>query len=283
MKILTQQQVDSYRRDGYLQADGVMSEQALTLAERILRDWSERQIGEWLQEGLIDDVRHDLDFRCRLARLWQEAGRPKYLRSPRRDLVGPDMYALLVEPSLLDLAEDLLGTAELSVHGIFNARPKLPDQRWTDTPWHQDAQYYRDAEQVHVLSIWFPLQAVSEHSGCLQVAPQRHRGVLFDDYHDEDTGFKGIDRSEWKRLDGIPVEMGRGDALCFTQLTPHRALPHRGKAVRWSMDLRYEATATATESGKEYGFVARSSEEPEAVMGIEEWLAKWDGIPLRSY
>ena len=149
MKILSEQQVDSYRRDGYLQADGVMSEQALTLAERILRNWSERQIGEWLQEGLINDVRPGLDFRCRLAQLWQEAGRPKYLRSPRRDLVGPDMYALL------DLAEDLLGTAELSVHGIFNARPKLPDQRWTDTPWHQDAQYYRAAEQVHVVRSGF--------------------------------------------------------------------------------------------------------------------------------
>ena len=56
------------------------------------------------------------------------------MRSPRRDLVGPDMYALLVEPSLLDLAEDLLGTDELSVHDILNVRPKLPDQRWTDTP-----------------------------------------------------------------------------------------------------------------------------------------------------
>ena len=109
MKILSEQQVDSYRRDGYVQADGVMSEQALILAERILRDWSERQIGEWLQEGSIDDVRPDLEFRCRLAQLWQEAGRPKYLRSPRRDLVGPDMYALLVEPSLLDLPKTCWG------------------------------------------------------------------------------------------------------------------------------------------------------------------------------
>jgi len=59
-----------------------------------------------------------------MAHLWSAAGRPSYMRSPRRDLVGPDMYALLVEPSLLDLAEDLLGTDELSVHGIFNVRPK---------------------------------------------------------------------------------------------------------------------------------------------------------------
>ena len=80
------------------------------------------------------------------------------------------MYDLLVESSLLDLVADLLGSDEISVHGIFNARPKLPDQRWTDTPWHQDAQYYRDVERVHVVSIWFPLEAVREECSCLQVA-----------------------------------------------------------------------------------------------------------------
>ena len=283
MKVLSQQQVEFYKREGYLHAPDVLSQEALDLAERILRDWSERQIAQWVEDGLINDARSDLDFTHRMAQLWKEAGHPSYMRSPRRDLVGPEMYRLLLEPSLLDMAEDLLGTDELSVHGIFNARPKLPDQRWTDTPWHQDAQYYRDAEAVHVVSIWFPLQAVREKNSCLQVASQGHRDQLFDDYHDEETGFKGIDRAEWDTLQGISVEMERGDALCFTQLTPHRALSNRGDAVRWSMDLRYEATATATTSGKTFGFVARSGKEPETVMGQAEWLAKWDGIAEQTY
>ncbi len=270
------------QQQGYLHACDALSATALELADHILQDWCERQIDEWLQQGLIDDVRHDLDFGHRLVEVWEAAGRPKYLRSPRRDLVGPRMYALLVEPSLLDLAADLLGTQELSVHGVFNARPKLPDQRWTETLWHQDAQYYHDAEAVHVLSIWFPLQAVEEHNRCLQVAPNGHGGQLFADYQDEETGFKGIDRAEWDRLQGVSIEMERGDALCFTQLTPHRALPNRGDAVRWSMDLRYEATETATESGKKFGFVARSA-QPGAVMGETEWLAKWNELSIRTY
>ena len=34
-----------------------------------------------------------------------------------------------------------LGTDEISVHGIFNARPMMPGGH--PTPWHQDAQYWR--------------------------------------------------------------------------------------------------------------------------------------------
>lgn len=283
MKILTDQQVGFYQCEGYLHAPGAVAQEALELADNILRDWSEWQIEQWVQGGLLQDTRSDLDFTHRMAYLWSAAGRPSYLRSLRRDLVGPDMYALLVEPSLLDLAEDLLGTDELSVHGIFNARPKLPDQHWTDTPWHQDAQYYRDAEEVHVLSIWFSLQAVNEKNSCLQVASRRHRDQLFADYQDEETGFKGIDRAEWDQLQGTSIEMERGDALCFTQLTPHRALSNQSDAVRWSMDLRYEATETATHSGKQFGFVVRSRKESAAVMGQAEWLAKWDGIPEQTY
>ena len=279
---LTSEQLTAYTQDGCLHARGTVSSAALRLADTILQDWCERQIDEWLQQGLIDDARQDLDFGHRLVQVWETAGRPHYLRSPRRDLVGPAMYALLVEPSLLDLAADLLGTQELSVHGVFNARPKLPDQKWTETPWHQDAQYYRDAEAVHVLSIWFPLQAVEEHNSCLQVAPNGHEGQLFADCQDEETGFKGIDRAEWHKLRGVSIEMERGDALCFTQLTPHRALPNRGDAVRWSMDLRYEATATATESGKKFGFVARSADATR-VVAEREWLAKWDELSIRTY
>ena len=215
--------------------------------------------------------------------LWHDAGRPKYSRSPRRDLVSPEMYRILVHPVLLDVAEDLLGTPELSVHGIFNARPKLPDQIWTRTPWHQDAQYYRDAADGHVVSLWYPLQAVSERNSCLQVAPRMHRGPLYDGHRDEETGFLGLSPQDRQGLDGVSVEMERGDLLCFTQQTPHRALPNRSDAVRWSLDVRYEATDHATESGRDKGFVARSPRAPATILPCAEWLQRWTEQPKGSY
>ena len=255
----------------------------LSLTEHVLARWADETIAQWLEEGLTADPRRDLDFRHRLVQVWHEAGRPKYIRSPRRDLVSPEMYRILVHPALLDVAADLLGTAEVSVHGIFNARPKLPDQVWTRTPWHQDAQYYRDAADSHVVSLWYPLQAVGEHNSCLQVAPRRHRGPLFDGHHDQETGFLGLSPQDRRGLPGVSIEMEPGDLLCFTQKTPHRALANRSDAVRWSLDVRYEATDRATESGRDKGFIARSPRNPAAVVPCAEWEQRWAGVPKGSY
>ena len=62
-----------------------------------------------------------------------------------------------------------------------------------------------------------------------------------------------------------------------------RAPSKQSDEVRWSMDLYCEATETAPQSGKQFGFVARSGKEPAAVMRQAEWLAKSDGIPEQTY
>lgn len=282
-KVLTDEQIDFYRREGYLHARGSVPPDALALARTILERWSNQTIDGWAHKGLIEDSRADLDFWHRLVQVWNAAGRPHYVRSPRRDLVSPEMYRFLTHPALLDLAEDVLGTPEVSVHGIFNARPKLPDQSWTTTPWHQDAQYYRDAEKSHVLSIWMPLQRVTEANSCLQVAAGWKQNVLYAGADDEESGFLGLSKADRAALVGQSIDMDAGDALCFNQLMPHRAMPNTSDAVRWSMDLRYEATPGATESGRKQGFIARSTASPASVETYEQWLSKWAGIPAGQY
>ncbi|RAP76516.1 phytanoyl-CoA dioxygenase family protein [Paenibacillus montanisoli] len=280
---LSEEELAFYKRHHYVLLRNVVPKRALDLAEAIIGKWVNELVDAWYEQGLITDKKPQLDFQHRLVQLWDDAGRPKYGRSPRRDLVGENMFAFLKEPALLDIAQQLLGTEEVSVHGIFNARPKLPDQKWTDTPWHQDAQYYRDAENSHVVSIWMPLQRVTEHNSCLQVAPGFFDTTLLDGVIDEETDFLGLTREDAAKLMPVSVEMEPGDALCFTQLLPHRALPNRSDAVRWSMDIRYEATAAATASGKAQGFIARSPKRPETEATYEEWLSQWTAIPTGSY
>ena len=67
MKILGAEQVKFYNYEGYLQASDAGTDDALGLAEIVLRDWSERQIGQWLYRGLLDDAQPVLDFSQRLA------------------------------------------------------------------------------------------------------------------------------------------------------------------------------------------------------------------------
>ena len=280
---LAQEQIDFYSAEGYLLVPEAVPTDLFTLLQTVLARWEEQTIASWLSDGLIDDPRKDLDFYHRLVEVWHAAGKPSYMRSPRRDLVSREMFRILTHPALLGLARDLLQTSEVSVHGVFNARPKLPDQLYTRTPWHQDAQYYPDAEKVHVVSIWMPLQRVTEINSCLQVAGGHHRGVLHESYHDPETGFVGLSPKERDRLNGVSIEMNPGDALCFTQLTPHRALPNRSDQVRWSIDVRYEPTGQATEEGRQQGFVAHSDGDPDAVITYEDWLIQWEGIPPGGY
>ena len=82
-------QREFYRREGYLHLRGVLPPDLLDLTELVLGRWADETIAQWLEEGLIADRRRDLDFQHRLVRVWHEAGRPMYIRSPRRDLVSP--------------------------------------------------------------------------------------------------------------------------------------------------------------------------------------------------
>lgn len=271
-KILNEEQLTFYREQGYVLAKGVVPLETIQLARTVLERWCDETIAGWVSEGLLDDPMADVGFSHRLVQAWNAAGQPRYIRSPRKDLVSREMFDYLRHPALLDLAEDLLGTGEILAHGIFNGRPKLPSQRWTNTPWHQDAQYYRDAADVHVVSIWVPLQPVNAENSCLQVAGGYHRGELHENYHDEESGFTGLSPEITRDLTGIPISMEVGDALCFTQLTPHGALPNNTDAVRWSMDVRYEALP-GTAVGNQMGFVARSANTHETT--FDEWLEKW--------
>lgn len=280
---LSAEQLESYHQHGYLLIKGAVREETLARSQRVLSRWVDGMARQWQAEGLIDDLLADEPFGRRLLSLWLAAGKPAYSRSPRTEIVCEEVFEILRAPEFLDISQDLLGTPELSVHSIFNARPKLPDQRWTDTPWHQDAQYFRDAEHTHVPTFWFPLQAVTTQNSCLQVAPDFQRGELHEGYNDPETGFLGLSPEVCRQLHGIPIEMDRGDLLCFTQMTPHGALPNRSDSVRWSMDIRYEDTDRATEKGRELGFVARSRRDPAAVTPVDDWLAKWAKRPVGSY
>ena len=289
-RILTDEHINFYREKGYVKVKNVVPQRSIDLGRKVCADWVERTVAGWVDEGLLADSLQDLDLEHRLTVAWNEAGKPMYPRSPRRQIVCQELFQFMSEPKVIDIAEDLLGSPEVFMHGVFNLRPKLPDQRWTRTPWHQDSQYYPSIAQVHTLSIWMPLQRVTTENSCLQVAEGYHRGDMYAITEDEETGFLGISKEERAAIPGIPIEMEAGDALCFTQLTPHAALPNKSDAVRWSIDLRYQSIEDAMVDeynveigGRDKGFIARSEADPASVATWEIWQRQWEGDPYSAY
>ncbi len=289
-KLLSDEQIAFYQERGWLKVENVLPQRSIDLGRKVCADWVDRTVQAWVDAGLLEDGLAHLDLEHRLTVAWNEAGKPIYQRSPRRQIVSPELFAFMSEPRVIDIAEDLLGSPEVFMHGVFNLRPKLPDQRWTRTPWHQDSQYYPSIAQVHTLSIWMPLMRVTSENSCLQVAEGYHRGDMYAITEDEETGFLGISKEERAAIPGIPVEMEAGDALCFTQLTPHAALPNKSDAVRWSIDLRYQSIDDAMVDeynveigGRDKGFIARSEADPASVATWESWERQWEGDPYSAY
>ncbi len=266
-----------YHRHGWYLAKNVLPPDLLNCCQYVLEEWTEGMAQKWRAEGRLTDLREDLDFRNRFNQLWLDAGKPAYHRSPRKPLVDrcpEEMFTILSHPALVDLAELFLGTEELISHSTWNSRPKTPDAAFTDTPWHQDGQYFRNQAHLHIMTMWFPLHAVDETSSCLAVAPDFDRAVLYDNFEYPENGFTGIRREEAAALTALPVPMERGDVLLFPQLTPHKAMSNNSGLMRWSMDMRYVSTTKAMPPALDQGLIVRSA-GAHALTGYGEWHAKW--------
>lgn len=94
-KVLTSEERSFYEDQGYAHLPGRIPADALQLARDVLERWVDETIAGWQAQRLINDSRRDLDFERRLVVVWNEAGRPGYVRSPRRDLVSPELFGFL--------------------------------------------------------------------------------------------------------------------------------------------------------------------------------------------
>ena len=275
-----------YDQHGFLLLRDVVPSSILASARGIMEPWVDFKIEEWVSEGLLQDRCEDHGFWDRFLVAWERAGRPLFHRNPNRHLISEPMYDFIRSRLFLDLAEQILGTTELSAHGIFNARPQLPGGQDTRTPFHQDSQYWHlnygaeepDKERkTHVLTMWLPLQPVDETSGTMVlISLDDTEGQRFEvhDYNYERTNFLGLSPEDIARYPHHVMRMGPGDLLMFNQLVPHGAAENLTRHIRWSMDVRFEATATATVVGRRYGFVAQSRQNPASETSLEEWLTK---------
>ncbi len=274
-----------YHEHGFVVVRNAIPPELLARAQSLIEPWVDASIASWRRSGQIAETYEQDDFWHRYLNAWNAAGRPHFRRSPNHFLINAAMYDFIRERTFLQLAEALIGTPELSMHGIFNARPQLPDHADTMTPWHQDSQYWDldygnesdKARRSHVVTMWMPLQDVDAMSGTLQVMSKRDTGdvVFAPEEHDyERTGFLRIPPADVARHTALPMRMSPGDILLFNQRTPHGAAPNMIDRIRWSVDIRYEASAGATVVGQKYGFVAQSLADPASETSLAAWLQK---------
>jgi ectoine hydroxylase-related dioxygenase (phytanoyl-CoA dioxygenase family) len=156
---LSQQQIASYRQNGYLALP------AITTAEEVawLRGIYDRLFAE--RAGRAEGNQFDLagaDEEDKTATLPQILGPSKY---------APELKEGMFRINALAVAQQLLGPEVQAggEHAILK-----PARYGAPTPWHQDEAYWNPDLDYNSISIWIPLQEATIEGGCMQFIPGSH-------------------------------------------------------------------------------------------------------------
>ena len=296
--MLTAQQIERFRTDGYLLVEGVIPPERYL--DPVIAEYEgvlDGLAGELHAAGEIDSTYAELPFDKRVTRIYAETGRAhaQYFdfslpfsgvteRTPF--WAGQAVLDALTAEPILDVAESLIGP-EIYSNPVQHVRIKPPEQYLPKangkpvlaaTEWHQDHGVVTpEADETDMLTVWFSLTDTPVEMGCLKVVPGSHRtGLLQHCLHYSGPGTRSIPEKLFEVERTVPVPARRGDVICLHKQTVHGSLANVSERVRWSFDLRYNPIGQHT--GRELfpGFVARSRKAPHLQLrDAARWRANW--------
>ena len=189
MDILTSQQKETFDRDGYLVVKGLLKPVDLAPLIGVAAQVVDQQTQALFAEGRITERHEDQPFDKRWYEVYRQCASEQPQYAWHTVVFSQALFNLITHPRVLDLIESFVGQ-EIQFNGDFWVRPKLPSERVTTLPWHQNSAYMPKTENDFYLSLWIPLVDVNEHNGTLQYIPGSHRQGLQAMHNVEGERFK---------------------------------------------------------------------------------------------
>lgn len=252
---LTQQQVEQFRRDGYLAFEEVLDDQEVQAA----RDELYRLVSESLQGGADKfELRNRRAVHSRENPFFVEFEKPlpgETIQDPRQ---LPREAAELRVRKLMNFccASEFLNRLAMvprRIHGVvaslLGANPILfqdmalvkPPYVGSEKPWHQDNAYFAVTPLEAVLGVWIALDAATVANGCMHVLVGEHRLGPRKHHHDRDCEIVP-DRINAHRA--VPVELPPGGAMFFAGMLPHQTPPNSSPQRRRALQYHYRAASS---------------------------------------
>jgi ectoine hydroxylase-related dioxygenase (phytanoyl-CoA dioxygenase family) len=215
--MLTEQQVQRYRRDGFVTVPGVFTGADLAPVDRYLR---ENQDVTWTHKN--DDPLREAHYRYR------------------------PIYDLCVAPRLLDMIESLLGPDLVLLYShIMSKGPG-----GLRVAWHQDGPYWHRVEPKIAVTAWIALDDATSENGCMRVIPGSHAGH-------RDLGQRLVDTPDliqtrpyelppevMDETTAVDITMRRGDLSLHDSYLIHGSEPNRTHGRRAALTVRYVPSST---------------------------------------
>jgi len=162
-KVLSQEQVNGFRENGYLKIGKLLDDETVELLRRQYdHEFDLARSGKSSFRNLAIDQTDDLEAKNKaekqMLQIMQMCERNIHFRK------------LIYNDRVLDIAEDLIGPNVQLFHdqALFK-----PARQGGPVFWHQDNGYWKCAP-ANLISCWLTLDDVDLHNGAMQVIPGSH-------------------------------------------------------------------------------------------------------------
>jgi non-heme Fe2+,alpha-ketoglutarate-dependent halogenase len=208
-KVLTDEQIEFYHREGYLYPlDGISKERCNELLDGVTRFEDEYGVNP----GVFKLKGH---------------------------LTMKETWDFVREPRILDIAEDLIGPNILAFASRFWVKPGSDG---SFVSWHQDSAYF-GCDPHDMVTCWVALTPANRGNGCMRSMPGSHKiGYEHDESHENAPGdapgekknllgrgqtIRGLDESK-----AVHMELEQGQFSIHNERTAHASGPNNTPDVR---------------------------------------------------
>ncbi|WP_127579841.1 phytanoyl-CoA dioxygenase family protein [Paenibacillus koleovorans] len=211
MALLSQDQVDFYKREGYLIG-----------LPKVFDEEQMKSLNEGLQSlvGQLDADEKLLDIReWHLSSRW--------------------LYDLCTTPLILDYVESLLGPNFYLWGSQFFAKEPRSKSR---VGWHQDS-YYWPLSPHHSVTVWLAFTDVDVANGAMYVIPGSHRAGLIKHITTEEEFLNlELELGSFREQDKVALEMKAGQLSLHDDAMVHGSPANNSDRWRIGLTIRYSAT-----------------------------------------
>ena len=229
-KVLTQEQIDSYRTDGYLAPmDGIDPADAAAMLE----DLDAFEAANGISAGQLQMKGH-LCFR----------------RS----------YNFTFNPRILDVVEDLIGPNILSFASRFWIKGA---QDGSHVTWHQDSAYF-GLEPNELVTVWLALTDSTPENGCVRVIPGTHTGEIYshvETYDEKNLLARGQSIEKIDDSGAADLVLKAGQFSCHHERIVHGSNPNETDAMRIGVGIFYFPAHVRSTIGRRPASLVRGVDE----------------------
>lgn len=251
-----------FEREGYLIIEDVFRHDELQPLIDEITCAIDRVADPLVQSGELSRTYREEPFETRLASIHAETPLVQ-AKIGSGNLCGPEVFGLITHPRLLDIAEQFCGP-EIVASSIYRLRAKLPGERTSCVPWHQDSGYFEPAcDHGLIIIVWIPLVDATRERGCLWVKPRAHRQGVFRHTMHAGNVFLEIRREHLPAVRPVCMPVRKGGVVILSNTTPHCSLEvNRSDVIRWNIDIRYQGSDLPTNAFARDDAMASAPEDP---------------------